>query len=89
MSLVRGGALETQDVDLAFTISVGQATIVKPLATATFCAPFAVLGDHAAAEALAPKFFAGGGIERIVYPDSLKVRENSLRFVAGRIPMEA
>src|SRR5271166_3102239 len=25
----------------------------------------------------------------IVYPDSLKVRENSLRFVAGRIPMEA
>ena len=60
MSLVRGGALETQDVDLAFTISVGQATIVKPLATATFCAPFAVLGDHAAAEALAPKFFAGG-----------------------------
>ena len=50
----------------AFTISVGQATIVKPLATATFCAPFAVLGDHVAAEALAPKFFAGGGFERIV-----------------------
>ena len=25
----------------------------------------------------------------ILYPDSLKVRENSLRFVAGRIPMEA
>ena len=24
-----------------------------------------------------------------VYPDLLKVRENSLRFVAGRIPMEA
>ena len=24
-----------------------------------------------------------------LYPDSLKVRENSLRFVAGRIPMEA
>ena len=27
---------------LAVTIFVGQASIVKPLATATFCAPFAV-----------------------------------------------
>ena len=26
---------------------------------------------------------------RRLYPNSLKVRENSLRFVAGRIPMEA
>ena len=38
-----GGALSRPSISiLAVTIFVGQAIIVKPLATATFCAPFTV-----------------------------------------------